>query len=218
MGEDTAPLTSPVVVTPPDAPPMFDGIAPPAPVQGAAKRKAGRPRTKAAAPPPPSGAGAAPRGDAAPKRVGRPSKSDELTDKVADLYGIGALVVSWVSPSDGRIVAEHAQSCAEAWVAYSKDSPAIAKLLDRLTTGSALGAVLIAHGGMAWKIAQNHELVPVPQIAAGDGPAGTDGLGSSPAAFPPGFDFDAIMQDPARLAALGTVFNVDIPTGANGST
>jgi hypothetical protein len=172
-------------------------------------KKAGRPK-KAPAKPSATSAG---RADAAPKGQGRPSKDAQLTEKLADLYALVGVGVTWFSPDDGRLVIERSEVCAASLVKWSKENAAVARALDRLTTGSALGAVLIAHGGLMWAIAANHQLLPAPNLAAGDG--SPDGFGSSPASAL-GVDFAAMANDPRKVALLSELFDLD-PTPAPAS-
>lgn len=206
------PIATPVIVGAPAPAPTLDGLEPPAPE--APKKKAGRPRKAT----PPSGErSSSPRNDARPK-AGRPSKDALMTEKLADIYGFVGLGVAWFAPEDGRIIIERSEACAASLVTWSKESAPVAKFLDRLVTTSAIGAVITAHVGLGLAIAANHGLAPVPNLAAGDGETGFDGLASSPAAFPPGFDLSAIMADPEKLAHLGAAFDVDLTgAGANGA-
>jgi hypothetical protein len=214
VADETAPpIAKPVVVGAPDSAPLFD--APEPQPATATKRKAGRPRKAAADSKPPSGATATPRRDAAPKAPGRPSKDAQMTEKLADIYGLGGLILAYFWPEDGRSVIEHSEKCAQSLVVWSHESPGVARFLDRLVTTSAIGVVITAHVGLGLAIAKNHGALP--SLAAGDG-EGIDGQQPPPAAFPPGFDFEAMAKDPRKIAALGELFDMDLSgAGANGS-
>ena len=107
-----------------DTPPTV----PPAPAKAAAKKAAAKPKV-----------------DTPPRGPGRPSNDDKLREKVAELYaGLGMLVML-KDPDLALRIMENADELAGSWVKLSHEYPAVAKLLDKLTTVSALGALVAVH-------------------------------------------------------------------------
>lgn len=97
-------------------------------------------------------------------RGGRPTKSQERAEKVAMLYvtasvgcdmlgkmsGNGALV------ADGEAFITVAEACGQAWADLAESNAQVAKVLDSLTEGNAVGAVMFAHVPLVQAIATNH--------------------------------------------------------------
>jgi hypothetical protein len=190
-----------------DAPPMFD--LPPAATSGAPEpaKSSRRPRQRQPA--------ASKRKDAAPgstgagatkaRPPGRPSADDKLAEKLTDVYATLGMALSLVNERDGLVVLDEAEACAASMVKLSNEYPRVRALLEGAATGSALFAVLIAHGRIARRIAENHGVIPAlppaGSIAVPDG-------GGAPFPFDPaefirsrGMDPD----DPATAAAMADV-------------
>jgi hypothetical protein len=84
--------------------------------------------------------------DAAPRGPGRPSNDDKLAGKIAEMYGLAALGCMGLGKVDLSMrIAAGAEDLGAAWVKVANESPAVRKLLERLTTTSAIGSLVAAH-------------------------------------------------------------------------
>lgn len=124
-------------VAPEEAPPVFEAPRKPKWWESR-KRKNSAPRPpKARKPVPP-----APRGG--------------LRKPLEDLYtGIGMMMMPF-DPSCGKVIIEAAPRCAETLDDLAKTNPAVRRLLISLVTGSAMGAVIMAHAPILMAIAMHH--------------------------------------------------------------
>lgn len=125
-----------------------------------------------------------------PKGPGRPSKADQLTDKVASTIaasaGVAQAVVMGVTGDSGpgstaqdfAIIAGAAPQLATALVKVGDTNPALKKLLDSVGTSGAYGELLVVTVGMiVVPIMANHSVAraalpaagPTPQLAPADG-------------------------------------------------
>lgn len=88
---------------------------------------------------------------------GRPPKavvnSTQRARRVSAFYGqVGGMLALFgglLSPrasAVGAAMADQADQLGAAWAEWADNSPAVAKMIDSLTTGGAAGAVLLAHG------------------------------------------------------------------------
>lgn len=83
-------------------------------------------------------------------------KKNYATGIEGSLLIIGKLVGDIVNPVDGQIISEHAKPIAEGWQTLAWENPAVAKVLDSLTSGGAWGAALMPTASLAIAVAANH--------------------------------------------------------------
>lgn len=83
-----------------------------------------------------------------------------LENNIADLYrGLG-MGLSFVDPESGMEVAGAADKLAASWITLAESNPKVKKFLIKLTTGSGVGAVVLAHGTVAYPILKRHDMLP----------------------------------------------------------
>jgi hypothetical protein len=70
-------------------------------------------------------------------------------------FGVGLL-----DQFDGMALANGADSLAHSWIVLAQTDPKVRKFLQRITTGSGWGAVILAHTIVALPIIQHHNLIP----------------------------------------------------------
>lgn len=104
---------------------------------------------------------------AAPRGPGRPSKRDQQTQQLTELFitlaGAGQ-VATMANPraqADFAIVANASPSVAAALVKLGEQQPAVAKLIETMTTTGAYGELLtVLVGGIVLPILANHGVLP----------------------------------------------------------
>lgn len=83
-----------------------------------------------------------------------------LENNLADIYrGLG-MGVSLVDPVSGMEIASAADKLAHSWITLAESNPKVKKFLIKLTTGSGVGAVVIAHGTVAYPILARNGMLP----------------------------------------------------------
>jgi hypothetical protein len=83
-----------------------------------------------------------------------------LENNIADLYrGLG-MGLSFVDPISGMEVAGSADKLAASWITLAESNPKVKKFLIRITTGTGVGAVVIAHATVAYPILKRNDMLP----------------------------------------------------------
>lgn len=59
-------------------------------------------------------------------------------------------------------VTVNAPVMAEAWVKLAQESPPVKRFLDKITTGTAWGGVIVATGGFVLPLLAHHQMLPAP--------------------------------------------------------
>jgi hypothetical protein len=73
--------------------------------------------------------------------------------------GLG-FAVGMLDQFDGIALAQGADSLAHSWIVLAQTDPKVRKFLQKVTTGSGWGAVILAHALVAMPIVQHHNLTP----------------------------------------------------------
>lgn len=92
------------------------------------------------------------------KRTSRAKR--DLTEPLTELYTTLGMGLFLLSPPDGQLLLEHGANCASALNDLAKQNPNVYAALDKLCTGGAMGAVVMAHAPIVIGIMGNHNLVP----------------------------------------------------------
>lgn len=121
---------------------------------------------------------------AAPKaRAGRPTRADKLQDSLAELLALPSLAYAATGDTwAASHIAERAPIMAEAWVELGKENPAVMRVLQKITTTSAWGGVILATGGTLLPLAVHHNLLPDLGLPFG---GGSEEGGGAPLVPPP---------------------------------
>lgn len=82
-------------------------------------------------------------------RSGVRALTDKDRDKIVGLYVTSAMAVMMVRPPVAQVMAEQADTCADAWVELSKENDGVRRALLFLIEGGAWGAVIVAHAPIA---------------------------------------------------------------------
>lgn len=135
------------------------------------------------------------RKDAKPRQPGRPTNDQKLTEKLVEFYSVIGAALALVNTDDALVVLDNAERCAESLVRLSNEYPAVRRVLERGAEGGAIFGVLIAHGGVLYKIAANHNVVPALDFA-GVGPIGDLGPDAG------GLPFDLSKLSPEDMTAI----------------
>jgi hypothetical protein len=81
-----------------------------------------------------------------------------LKTRTEEFIGSIALGVSVFDFQDGAIIMESAEEMAEAWSNLADQNPRVKATMERVLTGGAWGGVIMTHGSVIVRIAQNHAL------------------------------------------------------------
>lgn len=169
-------------VTPDTTDTVPDRDAPEGDLSAAAARAAGKPPPKVTEP---------------PKRAGRATRADRLQDSLAELLALPSLAYAATGDTwAASHVAERAPIMAEAWVELGKENPAVMRVLQKITTTSAWGGVIMATGGTLLPLAIHHNLLPdLGFPLGGSGEGGAPIVPPPPAGgpTPPGFDGSGVV-------------------------
>ena len=102
-------------------------------------------------------------GKAAPtKPRGRPRS---LKDRIQEFIASIGMAVSIFNFQDGATILESSEELAESWANLAAQNAKVRENIERILTGGAWSAVIMAHGSVAVRIAQNHDLfdnLPLP--------------------------------------------------------
>lgn len=104
----------------------------------------------------------------APKEDDTPAPGAPLTpterrlkDSVAEMYVMVSMGATFAGdPAIGMIIQQHADKAAESWVKLARKDARVKSLLNKLTTGSAYGDVIVVHIMMAFSILAAKGLLP----------------------------------------------------------
>jgi len=84
----------------------------------------------------------------------------QLQDSLEQLYiGLG-FGVGLADPYSGMMLAENANKLAASWIPLAQSNKKVRHFLEKLTTGSGAGAVIMAHAMVAMPIMAHHDLLP----------------------------------------------------------
>lgn len=84
----------------------------------------------------------------------------QLQSSVEQFYLFIAMGISMVDPYDGMVIGNKAPDLAKAWVDLARTNPKVRKMLQRMTTGSGTGAIVMAHAMTIYPILEHHEMLP----------------------------------------------------------
>lgn len=94
-------------------------------------------------------------------RAASPGRKAPLQKSLEELFAAPALIYSMTGDQvAATFVAGRAEPLAEAWYNLSRESPAVKRILERLTTGSAWGGVAVATGATVLPLLVHHDLLP----------------------------------------------------------
>lgn len=130
----------------------------------------------------PSGTGTTGTSDTAPRRGGagsgardqepsakgqaRKGPTPKLQKSLEELFSAPALAYSLAGDEwAAKHITTSAPGVAEAWYKLAQESAPVRRVLERMTTGSAWGAVIFSTGGMVLPLLAHHDLLPA-QIGA----------------------------------------------------
>ena len=103
--------------------------------------------------------------DSAPKSTttkrrssGSRSTKRNLTGPLTELYASLGMGVFLLNQADGALILEHGPNCAEKLNDLAKQNDKVYAALDKLVTGGAMGAVVMAHTPIVLGILNNHQV------------------------------------------------------------
>lgn len=85
----------------------------------------------------------------------RPKKG-AFTEPLTEMYGFVGMAIFMRDQHCGTVVMENAEKCAEALDELAYQNESVRRVLDKLTTTSAFGAVVLAHAPIIAAIAAHH--------------------------------------------------------------
>lgn len=112
-----------------------------------------KPNSKAKSSPPPSRDKAKPR----KKPAGRPPN---LETKLREMFEQIGGAITLINPDDGAVIVGGAESLASSWAALARENAAVMRFLEKLTTGGAIGGVLMSTGSVVLALLVNHDALP----------------------------------------------------------
>lgn len=131
-------------------------------------------------PPPPPGPAAAPK----PRATGGGNRP-QLQKSLEELFSAPALLYALKGDEWAEAhITEHAPRLAEAWYKLAQKNPAVRRMLENLTTGSAWGGVAVATGVTVLPLLAHHNALPGPLGNVFSG-VPTTGGNSGPTVPPP---------------------------------
>jgi hypothetical protein len=102
-----------------------------------------------------------PKSEEKPKRKPAPRQSRKsLKQPLTDLYGTLGAGVFILNQNDGIVILSNAEKMAESLDNWGKVNPAVYRVLERLCSTGALGAVMAAHAPVVMAILNNHDIIP----------------------------------------------------------
>lgn len=120
-------------------------------------------------------------------RTASPGRKAPLQKSLEELFAAPALIYSMTGDQvAATFVAGRAEPLAEAWYNLSRESPAVKRILERLTTGSAWGGVAVATGATVLPLLVHHDLLPFELPFGIPDPEGEGGPVVPPPPPPPG--------------------------------
>lgn len=166
----------------------MDETVPPTPRP---RRRTSEPGTTGTTDTPPrksSPAGAESAGGARPQAPRPPAggRKAPLQKSLEELFAAPSLAYSIAGDQvAASFLASRAEPMAEAWYNLSKESPAVRRILDKLTTGSAWGGVVIATGATVLPLLAHHDVLPFDLPFGIPVPEGEEGASMVPPPPPP---------------------------------
>lgn len=100
----------------------------------------------------------------------RPKKG-AFVEPLTNMYGLAALTLMPVDPHCAGVILENAEACAEAVDELAYQNESVRRVLDKLVTGSAIGALVMAHMPIIVAVASHHgsgRLPFVPRVVQDD--------------------------------------------------
>lgn len=94
------------------------------------------------------------------KPAARPRGKPSLKQPLTDIYGTLGAGVFILNQADGIAILSNAEKMAESLDNWGKVNPAVYKVLERLCSTGALGAVIAAHAPVVMAILNNHDVIP----------------------------------------------------------
>lgn len=85
-----------------------------------------------------------------------PYRKGALVEPIANLYGLGAMVLAPFDPNCAQTLMVNAQNCAVAWDELAKENESVRRILHALVETSAWGKVAIAHVPLLVGVAVHH--------------------------------------------------------------
>jgi hypothetical protein len=85
-----------------------------------------------------------------------PAMPRNLGKQVAEMYVLAGMAVMPFDQGCASVVVSSAERCGEAWEELAKVNPAVRRVLVGLTQTSAIGAVILAHAGIATAVGIHH--------------------------------------------------------------
>lgn len=102
------------------------------------------------------------RGANAPRPGASVGRKPQLQKSLEELFAAPAMGYALIGDEwAASFVTERAPVLAEAWYKLSVESPAVRRILTRLTAGSAWGGVAVATGATVLPLLAHHDLLPV---------------------------------------------------------
>ena len=99
-----------------------------------------------------------PSADEAPKRL--TPKVQNLRDALLGIYTAAEMAAFLVDGDAQQAIANTKEACVDAWIELAQQDAKVMKMLTKLTTGSAWGGVVIAHGTMILPILAKRGIIP----------------------------------------------------------
>lgn len=111
-----------------------------------------KPDRKASKAPPPS------KDRAKPKRPsGRPPN---LETKLREMFEQIGGAVTLINAEDGAVITHGAEALASSWAALARENASVARFLEKITTGGAIGGVIMSTGSIVFALLVNHDMIP----------------------------------------------------------
>lgn len=95
---------------------------------------------------------------AKPKRpAGRPPN---LETKLREMFEQIGGAVTLINANDGAVITEGAAALASSWAALARENASVARFLEKMTTGGAIGGVIMSTGSIVFALLVNHDMIP----------------------------------------------------------
>jgi hypothetical protein len=115
------------------------------------------------------GPGARGQGPASSEQKSAPTRrgpQPKLQKSLEELFAAPALVYSLAGDEwAAQFVSGHAPALAEAWYKLAQENVAVRRILERITTGTAWGGVIVSTGMVVLPLAAHHGILPSPAAA-----------------------------------------------------
>ncbi len=95
----------------------------------------------------------------------RTPKWRKMGDQLAEMYGMAAMAIqSTGNQFEAQIIAQAAQPLAAGWVDLAENNPAVARVIEKLTSGGQWGNVIMSHMMIALPILAHRGIGPAPFV------------------------------------------------------